>query len=252
MGLIMMKGKFRYLVFGILTLLLIGVINHYATHKLELLGYYSKVGAHRVNSIEKLNSAVKYFEIIELDIEYNKVNSFMDVNHPPAASINLSLENYISVIDDNQQPFLWLDIKNITKDNSTEILNKLLEVFTRVNYPLGKVLVETQSPETLPNFVKAGFKTSYYLPYGLCKMNESKLRETITGIKKILKEQPNVAISSDIQDYEILVKNFPSITKYTWTMGSVFRNHFIQTQKALRDPNVAIVLVTYKAPLGNR
>jgi len=246
----MTRGKLKYLGFGILTLFLIGVVNHYATCKLELLGHYSKIGAHRVNSIEKLNLAVKHFEIIELDLEYDEVNKVMDVNHPPATSINLSLENYTSLIDSNQQPFLWLDIKNLTKNNSNEILNRLSEVFKRSNYPLNEVLIETQNPEALPVFAKAGFKTSYYLPYGLCKMDDDELSKTVTGIKEVLNNHPNIAISSDVQDYEILAKFFPRITKYTWTTGSVFRNHFIQTQKALRDPNVAIVLVTYKAPSG--
>jgi hypothetical protein len=248
----MIKNKSKYLFLSVLLLFTIGAINHYSIYKLELLGYYSKVGAHRVNSIEKLNSAEKYFDIIELDLVYYKENDFMDVNHPPAQSINLKLKNYILAMKGKEKPFLWLDIKNLTENNSTEILNKLQKVFSEFNYPLSKVLVETQYPEALTLFIKNGFKGSYYLPYGLCKMENLKLNETITAIQEVLNKQPDIAISSDIQDYEILVKNFPLKTKYTWTMGNTFRNHFIQTQKALRDPNVDILLVSYKASFGNR
>jgi len=248
----MINNKLKYLLFGILILFFIGVINHYSVCKLELLGHYSKVGAHRVNSIEKLESAVKYFEIIELDLVYDEVNDLMDVNHPPTESINLKLADYLSGIKGSQKPFLWLDMKNITKRNSAGVLNSLLKELTKINYPLSRVLIETQSSEVLTAFVKAGFKTSYYLPYGLCRMGATELRESVGSIREILKKQPSIAISSDIQDYEILAENFPSVIKYTWATGSVFRNHFIQTQKALRDPNVAVVLVTYKAPEGNR
>ena len=248
----MIRNKIKYLFYGVFTLLLVGVANHYTTYKVELLGHYSKVGADRVNSIEKLASAVKYFEIIELDLVYDNQEGYLDVNHPPVLSIKLTLENYISIIDSDQKPFLWLDIKNLTEKNSKNILNRLLKVFKMNNYPLDKVLVESLDSNALSVFIKAGFKTSYYLPYGLCEMSDKELRTSIINIKEILRIQPNIAISSDIQDYEILTENFPSVTKYTWTMGSVFRNHFIQTQKALRDPNVAIVLVTYKAPSGNR
>ena len=248
----MIRGKKKYLSFGILIFLFVGIINHFWVYKLELIGHYSKIGAHRVNSIEKLNSAVKCFEIIELDLEYNKVNNFMDVNHPPAESINLSIENYISVLDGNQRPFLWLDIKNLTKNNSTEILSKLLKTFKATNYPLDRVLVETQNPNTLPVFSDAGFKTSYYLPYGLCKMGVDELNNTIGSIKYVLNNNPDMAISSDIQDYQILDVKFPNKIKYTWVTGSVFRNNFFLAQKALRDPKVEIVLVTYNAPKGNR
>ena len=83
-------------------------------------------------------------------------------------------------------------------------------------------------------------------------MDDSELNKATRHIKEVLKILPNIAISSDIQDYEILAENFPKRTKYTWAMGSLFRSCFIQTQKALRDPKVAVVLVTYKAPKGNR
>lgn len=248
----MIKSKLKCVVIVVSSLLFLGVINHYTTYKLELLGHYSKIGAHRVNSIEKLTKTVEYFKIIELDLMYNEEDDFMDVNHPPAESINLHLESYISAINKSEKPFLWLDIKNLTKNNSTKILNILLKVFNTVDYPLDKILIETQNPNALPVFSREGFKTSYYLPYGLCMLGSKEFDDTITGIDEFLKKQPNLAISSDIQDYEILAKNFPNRIKYTWTMGSVFRNHFFQTQRALRDSKVAIVLVTYKTPNGNR
>jgi len=248
----MIRNKIKYLFYGVLIFLFVGVVNHYTTYKLELLGHYSKIGAHRVNSIEKLSSAVKYFEIIELDLEYDDQENYLDVNHPPTTSIKLKLENYLAVIDSNQKPFLWLDVKNLTRENSERILNRLLYVFKVNNYPLERVLVESLDSNALSVFTRAGFKTSYYLPFGLCKMSDKDLRKSIADIKEVLRVQPNISISSDIQDYEILTENFPSVTKYTWTMGAVFGNHFIQTQKALRDPHVNIVLVTYNAPKGNR
>lgn len=248
----MIINRSKYLFIGGMMLFFVGVSNHVATYKLELLGHYSKIGAHRVNSTEKLTSAIKYFDIIELDLVYNNEEGYMDVNHPPIVSIELKLETYLSSIEGNQRPFLWLDIKNINDNNFKEILNRLLKVFNTINYPIDKVLVEAQYPNTLPVFSDAGFKTSYYLPYGLCKMEDNELNKTIIGINEILKKQPSIAISSDIQDYEILSKTFPNKIKYTWVTGSVFRNNFFLAQKALRDPKVEIVLVTYNAPKGNR
>jgi len=247
-----MKGKGKYLIYTLILIVLLGYNYKYATYKIELLGNYDKILAHRVNSIDKLSSALKYFKGVELDLVYFEKEDCFDVNHPPAESIDLKLENYLGVLKDDKKPFLWLDIKNLTEGNSRKVLDKLLIVFSKINYPLDKILVETHNPNTLPIFSDAGFKTSYYLPYGLCKMGANELNTTIGSIKNVLSTNPDMAISSDIQDYQILDVNFPNKIKYTWVTGSVFRNNFFLAQKALRDPKVGIVLVTYNAPKGNR
>jgi len=247
-----MKGKSKFLFIVLTLIVLLGYNYKYATYKIELLGSYDKILAHRVNSADKLSSALKYFKGVELDLVYFEKEDFFDVNHPPAESINLKFESYLDVLKVNEKPFLWLDIKNLTDANSIKILKKLLVIFNEINYPLDKILIETQNQNALPVFSEAGFKTSYYLPYGLCQMNSDELKATVISIKKVLNTHLKMAISSDIQDYQILDKNFPSKVKYTWVTGSVFRNNFFQAQKAIRDPKVAIVLVTYNAPKGNR
>lgn len=248
----MIKSKSKFLFTGLIFLLLLGYGYQYSPYKIELLGSYDKIWAHRVNSTEKLSSAIKYYKGVELDLLYIEDSNFLDVNHPPAKSIDLSFQNYLNVLNENEKPFLWLDIKNLNKANSNKILKKLLFLLKEKQYPLHKILIETHNPKTLPQFSNAGFKTSYYLPYGLSQMPAENLTKTLGNIKLILKDYPEIAISSDIQDYEILKNNFPNKSKYTWSLGSLLRKNFFQTQKALQDPKVKVVLVTYKSPKGNR
>ena len=62
--------KLRSVLFIILTVFIARFAYKYSPKRIEFLGHYEKVGAHRVNSIEKLTAALDYFEIIELDLVY--------------------------------------------------------------------------------------------------------------------------------------------------------------------------------------
>ena len=236
-----------------LFILLISLIAYkYSPYKIEFIGHYNKILAHRVNSLEKLKSALNYFNGVELDLVYNKTSNVLDVNHPPAISINLNFEDYISKIDSKKTPFLWLDIKNLTNENSEDILTLLLSIFNERDFPLNRVLIETRYPEALLIFTNSGFKTSYYLPSGLRNKNDSDLNSEIIKISNVLKKQPNIGISSDYRDYQILKDNFPSKTKYLWMISSITERWFSETRSILKDNKVEIVLVNYNAIKGNR
>ena len=140
---------------------------------------------------------------------YDKTTNTLDVNHPPAESINLSFERYLSEINLKEMPFLWLDIKNLNGDNAYLIQTKLVALFKTHNYDLSKVLVESTEAKVLPIFDRAGFLTSYYLPYGLSLRKPKDLEKKLSGIKRYIKYQPNLMLSSDYQDYAVVNKYFP-------------------------------------------
>jgi hypothetical protein len=60
-----------------------------------------KVWAHRVNSIEKLAQTGALYSGVELDLVFVDEGeaAFFDVNHPPAPSIGLSLDAYLSSVE---------------------------------------------------------------------------------------------------------------------------------------------------------
>ena len=66
----------------------------YYSNRILFYGYEHKIWAHRVNSIEKLKETISCFEGVELDVVYIEDGDFFDVNHPPAESIGLSLDEY--------------------------------------------------------------------------------------------------------------------------------------------------------------
>lgn len=240
--------KFRLIFLGVVLLL----IYSYSPYKIEFMGSYNKIWAHRTNSSYKLNSALKYFKGVEIDIIYDEHSNTFDVNHPPSKSINLTLSKLLADIQQKERPYLWLDIKNLNYKNAPIIFDKLVILFNRFNFEFDKVLIETRYPKALPIFTKAGFKTSYYLPYRLNKKKDSELKEEINKIDKILKEQPNIGISTNHKDYDIINANFPNKTKYIWALVWPINIDFFITNRILKDPKVKVVLVNYKSLKGNR
>jgi hypothetical protein len=228
------------------------VVYYYNPYKIEAIGLYDKVWAHRINSKEKLDSALKYFNGIELDLVYNSEKDFLDVNHPPTASIGLRFDEYLKGIKKDYFPYIWLDIKNLNQKNSKLILAKLLRLFNAKNYPLDKILIESKKTDALLLFEKSGFKTSFYLPSELYKKDSLMLLKRILEIKKVIKKQPNMAISTHFKDYEIIKKEFPNHPKYIWaTVRPIHFNHF-KIRKILKDETVKVVLLKYHVIIGNR
>ena len=228
------------------------IIYYYFPYKIEATGFYDKVWAHQVNSIEKLNSALNYFDGIELDLVYNSKKNLFDVNHPPTTSIGLNFEDYLNEIEKNHFPYIWLDIKNINKENAKPILKKLLLLFIAKNYPLNKVLIESKKANELLIFEKEGFKTSYYLPNNLYYIDSLSLSTSILEIKKIIKTQPNIALSTSLKNYNIIKKEFPKHTKYIWAIVKPLHFHHFKIRKILKDKSVKVVLLKYNVIKGNR
>lgn len=247
--------KYVTLLFGIL---FVGaLIYYYLPFKLEYSGNMHKVWAHRVNSIEKLNYTQKRYVGIELDILYDESSGTFDVTHPPAESINLTLETYLSHWDTNQKASgLWLDFKNLNVSNYKKSLLRLIHLTEKFQLEKNKIIVESQHPQFLKDFEKAGFITSYYLPSELLSLNEEQLSKKITEINRQIISFPTSALSTNIDDYEIIAKYFPDHKKLLWSLHSTlpkkgFKNYAL-TKKALNDKTVEVLLVRVNRRIGHR
>ena len=250
----MIKSKIFTVFEGVcLALTIVIILYSYSPYKLEFFGYHNKIWAHRVNSIEKLNSALEYYNGFEVDLVYNESEDFFDVNHAPAKSINLHFETYINTSTNiNKAKGIWLDIKNLNQNNAQKILKRITKIFNNKNISLNNVIIESRFPEALSIFSEQGFKTSFYLPYNLHQKQENELYKSINQIKKVLRSQPNLAISSNHRDYEIMKKYFPDTEKYIWALVYTLNLEFLTTKKILKDDKVKVVLVNYNALKGNR
>jgi len=251
----MIKGKkyFKHISLFLLFSITISVVYLYSPYKIEGIGYYNKIWAHRVNSLEKLDSALNYFEGVELDLIYNEENNILDVNHTLGESISLSFETYLKAIPSNTYPYLWLDIKMLNKDNADLILKRLVHLFKERKYPLENVLIEALQPEALPVFKEQGFKISYYLPPKLYLKDANDLRNSIDEIKRVIVSQPNIAMSTDYRNYKIIKAHFPDQKKYIWAITRMANySEYTKIRDILKDETVNVVLLKYRALKGNR
>lgn len=249
----MMKSRRnKYILIAFAVVLTMRFAYKYTSRRVEFFGNYDKVWAHRVNSLEKLNAALGHFQGIELDLVYLSDLKTLDVGHPPAPSIGLTFEKYLNAIPKDDSPFLWLDIKNLTSENASEILNRIFFLLKQRQYPTEKLLIESQHPEALGLFNDAGFKTSYYLPVGLSIKPISELTSVIETIQLALSKNKKMGVSSSYIDYEIMTKYFPERQKYVWKIDGLTFANYSQTRKILKDTTVKVVLSKFRSFKGNR
>lgn len=231
-------------------------VYYYIPFKFEYSGNTHKIWAHRINSIERLEYTKKKYSGVELDIVFDKITNTYDINHPPAASIGLTLESYLSHLYPSQPIGIWLDFKNLTEDNKNAALEKLLFLTKKFSLENSHIIVESPCPELLDSFSDSGFQTSYYLPNDLYKMPNEKLVKIILEINKNINLYPTSGISTNLNDYIIIAEHFPKYRKYLWsskkTYALKFFSNFTLTWKALHDDTVAVLLVKENRQKGKR
>ncbi len=240
----MIKNKLL-LGLGIVVLLIILFwLYKHSPKKIEFLGHYEKIGAHRVNTLNKLESSLANFDAIELDLVYVPETNILDVHHPPSPSTGLSFETYFNYLT-NKDTFIWLDIKNLDTNNAGLILKLLNKIVAQKSYPKDKILIETRFPEKLALFAAQGYKTSYYLQQNLYKLKGEAFISEIKKIETTLASQPKLGISTEHFDYEILKEYFPKTTKYFWCIRHSKIGDYNVVRTMLKDESVALVLVNY-------
>lgn len=243
----MINGK--WIVVALIILLVLLQAYRYSPYKLEFLGYYnSKIGAHKCNSLSKLNSATKYFNRVELDLVYDAALDKLDIHHPPEESPSgLYLEDYIKEVATYEKPiFMWLDVKNLYADNAILIYNRIHSVLKKYSIPKEKVLIETRYPEALPIFLENGFLSSYYITSRVENLKGADLKAALHSIKVILEKHPKMAISFSYEKYEVLSEAFPAVKKYIWQLVRVVNLQGLQARKILNDDTVEVLLINYK------
>ncbi len=239
----------------IIAVIAIGLLYLFGPYKLAYIGVGDKVMAHRVNSLEKLTYTSMFYSGVELDLVYHAENQSFDINHPPAKSINLNLDQYFAKID-NKNLKIWLDLKNLNLANASLAANTLDKLVKKHGLNKSLILVESPEVELLPIFAALHFKTSFYLPHQLHAKSENSLNKTIDSIKILLAKHPTTGVSSDVKNYEILQKHLNKTPKYLWDLHSSLSKKHIQNHKNFRryakDSSVKIILVKVDLPIGNR
>lgn len=226
-------------------------IFYFSTHYTVLKYLFpEKIWVHRVNSMVKLREVSDRFKGVELDIEWK--NHQMEVNHPPAKSINLNLSDYFASTDKTEYKF-WLDFKNLSNENYKEALSSLDSITRILNFKRSNIIIESGSPQYLKLFEKRGYLTSFYLPSGFSSSKEKDRDNLKHFINDQTKKYPTTFLSTFLGEYVYLKIAYPEKDKILWHTGG-FKSikNKIRIYKALLDKNVKVILLPVKSDLGDR
>ncbi len=242
------KFGVKHILAGIsLLLIVISTIAFFSNATLRLL-FKDKIRAHKVNNLELLNRANRLFTGVELDVVFYSSSNSFDVNHPPDASTELTLNEYFRSQKGNSQLKYWLDFKNLDETNETQsavCLDSLTKISGISN---SNIIVESIRTQSLKSFRNKGFLTSYYLQTDLHKLTDDSVKSICEKVSDNLILNQTSYISAGFADYPVLKKHFPATKKLIWfsTYGSMNKiSARILLFQILMDENVDVLLIPF-------
>ncbi len=191
-----------------------------------------KIWAHRVNSVKRFKYLKDKFAGFEMDLVYRHDGNFLEVNHPPAESENIRVEDLLRS-DTAGHPGLYFDIKNLDTTNAAKIFN-LIDQLDKLYGLRQRTIIESRDVNSLKLFTQQGYYTSYYLPDNVC--------ENITDTTNTW------AVSQDWSVLQHADSCTAGFNKLTWELS--IRNWLdLSLVKSIADrKDVKIVLVNIKSP----
>lgn len=220
----------------------------FLSNRTLLFLFKDKIRTHKTNSIEKLQDASILFSGVELDVVYSPDEKNFEINHPPDPSTGLFITEYFQAQKNNPGIKYWLDFKNLGKGNDLQSCSVLDSITKLYNISKSSIIVESMYPQSLIEFQKNGFLTSYYLPIGMHLLDKDSLAILVEKIKKDIALYDNLYISSEYKDYPILKKQFPEKKKLFWftVYGSMNKIRArLLLFELLSDENVDVLLIPF-------
>ena len=138
---------------------------------IETKGIPSNLYVHGTNSPERLKEYTKYYKNFEMDVFVG--DDRLDIFHyPEHSSIGFDINHFFE-LRLNQTGNYWLDIKNLTVENSLMVKEKIKILLEK--YPdlaIENFIIESKNPTAIAAISKLGFNSSYYLPSSLKNKND--------------------------------------------------------------------------------
>lgn len=125
----------------------------------------SKIWLHCANEINKAKYFQDKYAGLEIDITY--VDSLKTLfvhkcNNDKRTPI--TLEQWLDSVEMINDIGIWLDFKNLNRNNNTLILEELDRLCSKYKIKKDNLIVESSAPYYLPIFQDANYKTSFYIP----------------------------------------------------------------------------------------
>ena len=142
---------------------------------------------------------------------------------------------------------IWLDFKNLSDKNAKQALQELIKICKQTRFKHGDIIVESGDYKALSAFKKAGFYTSYYVPYydeTLLKTNEQERAKISAELRAIAASGAVNALSFPHYLYEFIKSLGLKCDLLTWNDGKSWREN--TAEKAFSDSQIKVILAGEK------
>ena len=232
-------------------------------------GKCSKVLPHRTNTIGKIKAALNLGLCgVEIDVLPTKEEGgkfVFSIGHDAKTLTGLSLDKLLQLIPNQRVSKIWLDVKNVNRNNIQDTLSRLNELDNLYDLK-SRAIIETSYHGIQSRMLsEAGYELSYYLPTGavleVLAMDEKEIgaRKELASelVKRINTMQPK-AISFDLKLYRF-VKDYlenqisEDLSYHTWFPGdlTLYTPNLLNELKKknfYNDVRVETILAHYHSP----
>ena len=213
----------------------------------------SKIWKHGVYSKYDAAKYEKLFDGMDVDIVYSTEKDDLFIGRvEDDANKNEAFDNWLMMLKQPEDVKLWIDFKNLSKDNCVKAIASLEKLVSKYNIK-NNVLVENQDLDALNHAKQSGFYVILWVD-NLHYWHEPHSHNDSVSICRTIRHKINMlhpdAISSEFTAYPMLCDSFPEQNIHFWDTPKDFTEENIEHTKMLcREKSVKVVLVDYPQPI---
>ena len=232
------------------------------TQYLRDINQSSRVFPHRINSIGKLKNIWNDgFRSFEIDTRFGDNNtSCFQIGHNHGV-MGINMENFLSSVSYSEIERVWLDFKNLNKNNYKQAIERLDYLDKKFDLKRKFIVESGTTLAFFKEFKKAGWHSSYYMPTEkivtqLKENNVTEMKKLAVKIASQTKSQNLSAVSFDHRLYPF-VKQYleplisDHIVYHVWYGPTLRKKSFpdeLQKNKLYLDKRVKTLLSSYSSP----
>lgn len=160
-----------------------------------------RVGIHRNNSNGKYREVVSNgYRVIELDVKIREVGERyrIEIGHGEDDVMSgRTLQDYVQSIQNLDSNKIWLDVKNLSRDNIAPFVNQLNDMDETYRFKSQLIVETSYTGNEVARLAENGYHSSYYLPTDLINKTDEEKRNIANHVVRQVSYQKLSAISFD-------------------------------------------------------
>ena len=235
------------LVLGLFVLFLSGCAKQ--ADSIRLVAQYpnSKIWAHKANGVWLGRRAESRFKGMEVDLLYSEYQDQLFVGHELYDTLDgLTFEAWLDSLYHPSSNYYWLDMKNLTQGNASQISHHIRLAARRHNI-MQHVMVESQDLRALQTVKDSGLRVIFWVEDSWWTGSSNKdwakkLRQQIDTL------HPD-ALSGKYYMFHLLTDSFPTENIHIWDTPREYNDSNVAHSRLIaQHPSVRVVLVDYPEP----